>query len=476
MDNFPEALVRFCDQYTKTGFRVIAIASRRLTEAEVEMSTDEPEEFFYNNLNLGGVIVFENAIKEGTVAMVRELRNCKIQMAIISGDNEYSCAYNAFKIGIIHKSEPLFFINFNHNSKKLTVIKIRYKGGNLDIRELDNKDNDLIGYLSEIFSDVNDNYTMIEGVSNESHILKGESCLPKALVSTKEYHFMLNNSSIEFLKSENFLESNILAKTRVFARMIPSSKAEVLSVYKSMLKHDHRIAFVGDGSNDVRAMKIADVGVSFLGCEASISAGFSIPFEKINQLPLIFAEGKACLETCAELFKYICFYSLLLFVACIILYLSNVDFSNGMYYVMDLLIIIPLSIFMCFHGSEKLVPKFPICTLFTKEIIFGLAGHWVIFIISSLITALQLHSIAIAHDLAFGSVIFGMFLISYIDITLMCLIFTKSHPFRVSVMSNKWYVWHLVLCVLIFFFIAYGSEMEFIDPAVRWFDDVFAVG
>lgn len=452
------------------------MASKKLTEEDLLDIETKNEDYFYSDLTINGVLVFENSLKADTIDMIKQLKKCHISMAIVSGDNEFACAYNAYKIGIIDPKESLFFINFEPISKKLGVTKIRYMEGNLQIKELDGRDNDIVGYLSDIFNDVNQQQTLTTINLEESQCLNASVYEAKMELRMREYHFMLNNSSIEFLRSENFLESNILAKTRVFARMIPSSKAEVLTVYKSMLKHDHRIAFVGDGSNDVRAMKVADVGVSFLGCEASISAGFSIPFERINKLPTVFAEGKACLDICVSLFKYICFYSLLLFAACMILYLKNIDFSNGMYYVMDLLIIIPLSIFMCFHGASKLVDKYPISTLFTKEIIINLFCHWLIFITSGLLAAIQLGSIAISMNLNQNSVIFGMFQIAILDLLLLCVLFTHSDPFRVSFTNNSWLMAHLVICLVIFFYLAYGSYSDFLSESVAWFDNIFGVG
>ncbi len=472
----PLAFSNLCDEYTKTGFRVIAIAIRKLSENEIEFIDDESEEFFYTGLSLVGIIVFENSLKPETASMIKELKACNISTAIISGDNEYSCAYNAYKIGIIEPNEPLYFINYIFELKQLKVSKIRYKDGNLNTRELEVCDNDLMGYLAQIFNDINEQYSMGDSQLNISHNQKSNVVFSKPSIRSKEYHFMLNNNSIEFLKNENFLESNILEKTRVFARMIPSSKAEVLSVYKSIMKYDHRVAFVGDGSNDIKAMKVADVGVSFLGCEASISAGFCIPFERISKLPIVFAEGKACLEICVELFKYICFYSLCQFASCLILYLKNLDFSNGMYYLMDLLIIIPLSIFMCFHGSNKLVGRYPVSTLFTKPVILNLFGHWIIFLISGLLTMFKLQEIANSQNYDLNSLIFAMFLICYVDLVLISICFTKSAPFRISIFNNSWLVGHLTICIAIFMYISYGRYIGLVKESLRWFDDLFGVG
>jgi len=471
----PQSLRTLCDSYTKTGFRVIAMASKRITDEDLLDIEMKSEDYFYKDLTMNGVLVFENGLKADTIDMIKQLKRCRISMAIVSGDNEYACAYNAYKIGIMDPKESLYFINFEPISKKLDVIKIRYLDGNLQISELDGHNNDIVAYLGEIFNDVNQHQTLTTLNLEETQHLNESVYEAKVQLCMRDYHFMLNNSSIEFLRSENFLESNILAKTRVFARMIPSSKAEVLTVYKGMLKHDHRIAFVGDGSNDVRAMKVADVGVSFLGCEASISAGFSIPFEQINKLPTVFAEGKACLDICVSLFKYICFYSLLLFAACMIVYLKNVDFSNGMYYIMDLFIIIPLSIFMCFHGASKLVDKYPISTLFTKEIIISLFCHWMIFITSGLLAAIQLDNIATLMNLSQNSVVFGIFLIAILDLLLLCVLFTRSEPFRVSMTTNAWLVGHILICLAIFLYIAYGSYSEFFNKGIAWFDDLLGV-
>ena len=46
----------------------------------------------------------------------------------------------------------------------------------------------------------------------------------------------------------------------VFARLMPSQKGTVVRLFQ---QRGHRVAMVGDGSNDVTALKVADAGISF---------------------------------------------------------------------------------------------------------------------------------------------------------------------------------------------------------------------
>jgi cation-transporting P-type ATPase 13A2 len=65
---------------------------------------------------------------------------------------------------------------------------------------------------------------------------------------------------------------NVLDNTKVYARMSPDDKALLIECLQEDKTH---IAMVGDGANDCRALKRADVGISISDTEASIAAPFT---------------------------------------------------------------------------------------------------------------------------------------------------------------------------------------------------------
>lgn len=76
--------------------------------------------------------------------------------------------------------------------------------------------------------------------------------------------------------SREFLEltivSQMLVKGKVFARMSPDEKHELIEKLQSI---DYTCGFCGDGANDCGALKAADVGISLSEAEASVAAPFT---------------------------------------------------------------------------------------------------------------------------------------------------------------------------------------------------------
>lgn len=291
-----------------------------------------------------------------------------------------------------------------------------------------------------------------------------------AIVVQDTLNLMINNHVFDLMKRRKSLDGAIINNTRVFATS-NHLQIEVLEAYRKRRPKDHKIGFVGDGSNDVRAMKAADIGISFIGCEASISAGFSIPFHEFGLVVWVLAEGKACLEICIELFKYIVFYSLAQFWGLFILYFMNKDFTNGMYYIMDLVIIVPCSIFLCFHGSEKLVRLSPIHSLFCKPILIGVIGNALVLAMAMVGAGVYVFK---NQPLSFDNqdnTITVLFLLICFDMVFMSVLLVRGGPFRKSKFNNSYFVGYLIVAIVILVYFMFINWFTLIQRANDWLRD-----
>ncbi len=71
--------------------------------------------------------------------------------------------------------------------------------------------------------------------------------------------FYLTGKNIEQMQlSEVARQSDYVS---IFARLLPSQKGIVIRLFQ---QRGHRVAMVGDGPNDVIALKVADLGISFV--------------------------------------------------------------------------------------------------------------------------------------------------------------------------------------------------------------------
>jgi len=73
--------------------------------------------------------------------------------------------------------------------------------------------------------------------------------------------------------NNDYILNSVLAKAKVFARMGPDDKANLVENLQINLKE--QIGMCGDGANDCGALKTADVGISLSEAEASIAAPFT---------------------------------------------------------------------------------------------------------------------------------------------------------------------------------------------------------
>lgn len=85
-----------------------------------------------------------------------------------------------------------------------------------------------------------------------------------------------------FLGSDDVRDLQILVIGKVFARMSPDEKHELVEKLQSI---DYCCGFCGDGANDCGALKAADVGISLSDAEASVAAPFTSRLFEISCVP-----------------------------------------------------------------------------------------------------------------------------------------------------------------------------------------------
>jgi magnesium-transporting ATPase (P-type) len=171
-----------------------------------------------------------------------------------------------------------------------------------------------------------------------------------------------------------------LMKCLVYARMKPDQKSEAVSYIQDLYsKEQILVGFCGDGANDCGALKTAHIGISLSLSEASVAAPFTSNITNISSVIIICAEGRSALTTSFQSFKYLCYYGLTECFGLILLYFRGIDYSFIMYIVNDLMIVFPLSLFMCYHGPYKKLSSFlPGDSLLSFQVLLSVFGQLVI--------------------------------------------------------------------------------------------------
>lgn len=85
------------NEYTKRGFRVLALAFKDLKPEEIVQGRNELE----CNLNFAGFLVCQTPLKRDTTKSISALKASDHELKVISGDHVINVAVSAKECGII---------------------------------------------------------------------------------------------------------------------------------------------------------------------------------------------------------------------------------------------------------------------------------------------------------------------------------------------------------------------------------------
>ncbi|KAH0571546.1 Cation-transporting ATPase [Spironucleus salmonicida] len=205
--NVPQYYDKTVETYVKRGLRVLALAYREINY------DNQPRTEIEQNLIFLGLLICQTPLKLDTAAAIQTLHASNHKLKVISGDHVLNVAITAQQCGIIG-SQQIYIIN------------------------------DLI----------DGKYLCNELASNEEMQLTVEELIQS------QFAFCLTNSNqmLELcIKNKKIIE-----KVTVFARTTPVQKQLIISSMKG--DSEGKVAFVGDGCNDLNALQAADVGIALM--------------------------------------------------------------------------------------------------------------------------------------------------------------------------------------------------------------------
>uniref|UniRef100_A0A3Q3AN20 ATPase 13A3 n=1 Tax=Kryptolebias marmoratus TaxID=37003 RepID=A0A3Q3AN20_KRYMA len=228
--------------YTKQGFRVIALARRRL-EAKLSwhkvqnISRDHIE----TNMEFLGLIIMQNKLKAETPGVLQDLYKANIRTVMVTGDNMLTAISVARDCGMIPPKDTVIIADAipPHDGQ---AAKITWR-----------------------YADKPTKTTRLEPTTQEM------------------YHFAMNGKSFAVI-AEHFpdmLQKLVLHGT-VFARMAPDQKTQLIETLQGV---DYFVGMCGDGANDCGALKRAHGGVSLSELEASVASPFTSRTPNISCVP-----------------------------------------------------------------------------------------------------------------------------------------------------------------------------------------------
>ncbi|KAF4634651.1 hypothetical protein G7Y89_g3450 [Cudoniella acicularis] len=432
-DSFPSDYEDLLAYYTHRGFRVIACATKHIKKLNwvkvQKMKREEAE----TGLDFLGFIIFENKLKPSTSGVLDELSEANIRKVMCTGDNILTAISVARECNLIDRTAHCFVPHFSEGNFQDPKARLAWESIDNSIYTLDENTLTPLPPPAE-----------------------GDASLPYDISNLRNYSLAVSGDVFRWIIdfAPPVVLNRMLVCGQVFARMSPDEKHELVEKLQSI---DYCCGFCGDGANDCGALKAADVGISLSEAEASVAAPFTSRIFDITCVPEVIREGRAALVTSFSCFKYMSLYSAIQFTSVSFLYASASNLGDFQFLFIDLLLILPIAIFMGWTGPfPTLCQKRPTANLVSRKVLTPLLGQIAICV---LIQAVAFQSVQrqpwyIPPKLnkeksnVENSENTTLFLVSCFEYILSGIVLSVGPPFRQSMANNLPFVVTIVVALL----------------------------
>ncbi|KAL7124750.1 hypothetical protein ABFS83_14G070300 [Erythranthe nasuta] len=211
----PEWYVKTYKKHTRQGSRVLALAYKSLQDMTVSEARSLDRDTVESGLTFAGFAIFNCPIREDSASVLSGLKESSHDLVMITGDQALTACHVAGQVNII--SKPALILGRT-------------------------KDNDGYEWVSP-----DETYT-ISYRENEVEDL------------SEAHDLCISGDCIEMLQQTSST-LKVIPYVKVFARVAPEQKELIITTFKSV----GRVTLMcGDGTNDVGALKQAQVGVALL--------------------------------------------------------------------------------------------------------------------------------------------------------------------------------------------------------------------
>ncbi|KCZ79432.1 hypothetical protein H312_03183 [Anncaliia algerae PRA339] len=286
------------------------------------------------NHKLLGVIVFANKTKMESYGIISELTSANICCIMATGDNILTSISVAKELCLYDQEIPLLFPVLKEDAQN--IYDIEWIG---------------VGEEDLLFDKIK--LMVYKGVDKTFYT---------------EFNIAIEGKEYEFLKKDKGYSDMLLDKCKIFARMNPEQKKMLVQDFKN---RKIKVAFCGDGANDMGALKEADVGIALAQNEASVASSFTSNITDISAVSVVLKEGRCALVSSFSTFKYlfttICL-QFIFYYGLFFLYFNIVSDFQSLH--TDLLGTLIISMFMSNSVPSKMLSKKKLQeTFFTRKTI-----------------------------------------------------------------------------------------------------------
>ncbi|XP_030647267.1 probable cation-transporting ATPase 13A3 [Chanos chanos] len=327
-ETVPENFAEILEDYTKQGFRVIALAHRRLeSKLTWHKVQNINRDHIETNMEFLGLIIMQNKLKAETPGVLEDLRRANIRTVMVTGDNMLTAISVARDCGMILPQDRVIIAD--------ALPPKDGQAARINWRYADNptKHASKTTRLDEVEISLEDVHASDE--------LKPE----------ERYHFAMSGKSFAVITEhfQDLLQKLVLHGT-VFARMAPDQKTQLVETLQSV---DYFVGMCGDGANDCGALKRAHGGISLSELEASVASPFTSRTPNISCVPSLIREGRAALITSFCVFKFMALYSIIQYISVTLLYSILSNLGDFQFLFIDIAIILLIVFTMSLNPAWK---------------------------------------------------------------------------------------------------------------------------
>ncbi|XP_029904873.1 probable cation-transporting ATPase 13A3 isoform X2 [Myripristis murdjan] len=342
-ETVPENFAQVLEDYTKQGFRVIALAHRRLeSKLTWHKVQNINRDHIETNMEFLGLIIMQNKLKPETPKVLQDLHEANIRTIMVTGDNMLTAISVARDCGMIPPQDTVIIADALTPRDGMAA-KITWR-----------------------YADKPSKTPRLEEVA----ITLQDVCHIDEPKTQEQYHFAMNGKTFAVI-AEHFpdmLQKLVLHGT-VFARMAPDQKTQLIEALQGV---DYYVGMCGDGANDCGALKRAHGGISLSELEASVASPFTSRTPNISCVPSLIREGRAALITSFCVFKFMALYSIIQYISVTLLYSILSNLGDFQFLFIDIAIILLIVFTMSLNPAWKeLVPRCPPSGLISGPLLFS---------------------------------------------------------------------------------------------------------
>ncbi|CAH8487024.1 unnamed protein product [Schistosoma turkestanicum] len=274
------------------------------------------------------------------------------------------------------------------------------------------------------------------------------------MLDRPDFHLAMSGKTWAIIREHYpWLIPKLVVKGTVFARFHPEQKAQLIESLQSV---GYFVSMCGDGANDCGALKVAHAGIALSETEASVASPFTSKQQNISCVPTLIREGRCALTTSFGAFKFMVGYSMIQFFSVILLYYIGSNISDLQYMFIDVIVITTMGLTFGYtpayprlsveRPEMRLVSTVTLLSLGLQLLTCGLV-QFSVFVFTRLQPwYLPLFAYHEDYELKnFEST--AIFTVSVYQYIILAIVFSKSAPYRRSILSNHLFVVNIIACV-----------------------------